>query len=150
MPEAMRAKVVFALVCLTLGCNWHSMERSFFREPVGTRVERFRRYDLRDQYKIFRFGLDRREPPNFELADPIAEKGEMVVPFLLEQLKGTPEDQTVDDIIVIFEAMARLKTYNVSRDAELMATLTSKVSEIKDEHRKGSASRALEHISSLR
>jgi hypothetical protein len=87
------------------------------------------------------------EPPVFELADPIAEKGEMVMPFLLEQLSGTPEDKTVDDIIVIFEAMARLKTYNVSRDVALMTKLTSKVSEMKDEHWKASASRALEYIS---
>ena len=122
------------------------MERSFFREPVGTRVERFRQYNLQDQYKIFRFGLDRREPPNFELADPIAEKGEMVVPFLLEQLNGTPDDQTVDDVIVIFEAMARLKAYNVSRNAGLMATLTSRMLEMNDEHSKASASKALEYI----
>src|SRR6186997_2697054 len=109
MQKAMRARVACALACLiTCGCDWHGMERSFFREPVGTRVERFRRYALPAQYKIFRFGVDRREPPNFELADPIAENGKEVVPFLLEQLKGTPDDQTVDDIIVILEAMARL------------------------------------------
>ena len=125
------------------------MERSFFREPVRTRVERFRRYSLPDQYKLFRYGMDRIEPPFHELADPIAEKGDRVVPFLLEQLEGTPEDQTVRDILVIFEAMARLKTFDVSRDAPLMTTLTAKVSEMKDEQRKASATMTLECISWL-
>src|SRR6266704_1666653 len=75
MQKAITARVACALACLlTWGCD-HPMERSFFREPAGATVERLRRYELPDQYKIFRYGIDRYEPPAFELADPIAERG---------------------------------------------------------------------------
>ena len=124
----------------------YRMERSFFSEPVGTRVDRLRRYALPDQYRIFRYGMDRREPRDSELADPIAERGKMVVPFLLEQLDQTPDDKTVDDVLILFEAMSRLKTYDVRRDLTLTTTLSSKVSSMTHESWKAEAMRTLETI----
>ena len=160
MWETMRKPIVamllpLLLAAVTVGCpidacnGRYRMERTFFGEPAGTRVERLRRYALPDQYRVFRYGMDRREPPDAELADPIAERGKMAVPFLLEQLAGTPDDKTVDDILLIFEAMARLKTYGVPGDMDLMATLTARVSGMKDPFWRAEATRTLASIKAI-
>jgi hypothetical protein len=109
---------------------------------MQTQVERMRRYALPDQYKIFRYGMDRHEPPRWELADPIAERGKMALPFLSEQLIATPDDKTIDNTLLIFEAMARLKTYNVLANAALMTTLSSRIATMKDEFWKTEALRS--------
>ena len=36
---------------------------------------------LEDQYKIFRYGMDKREPPASWLAEPIAARGSSAIPF---------------------------------------------------------------------
>jgi hypothetical protein len=149
--------LAFPLLCagLTVACpidacdSRYRMERSFFGEPVPTRVERLRRYALPDQYRIFRYGMDRREPPNSELADPIAERGKAAVQFLLDQLTGTPDDKTVNDVVLTFEAMARMKTYSVGADIALMTALASRVSEMKDSFWRAEATRTLENIKQL-
>ena len=66
-----------------------------------------------------------------DLADPIAERGAAAVPFLVEQLKSRTDDLTVRDILLIFETMARLKSYDVKGDAALMNLLASKVAGVK-------------------
>jgi hypothetical protein len=143
------------LAAVTVACpidacdSRYQVARNFFSEPARTMVERFRRYELPEQYKIFRYGMDRYEPPAYELADPIAERGKTAVPFLLEQLAGTPDDKTVDDVLLIFEAMARLKTYGVRGDMDLIATLTSKVSGMKDGFWRAEATRTLERIKEI-
>jgi hypothetical protein len=141
------------LAALTVACplefacdGRYQLERSFFRQPAQSRVERLRRYELPDQYKIFRYGIAKREPPAYNLADPIAERGKMAVPFLLEQVSGTPDDITVRDVLLILEAMARLKTYDVQRDTVLMKTLSLKVSTMRDAFWKEMAMRSLEDI----
>ena len=138
------------MACLVdFGCDdgRFPLEKSFFREPAR-RVERFRRYALPEQYKIFRYGMTR-EPPDFELTEPIAEHGSVAVPFFLEQLNGTPDDETVKDVLLIFEAMARLKTYDVRGDAAVMTTLTSKASTMKDKFWKAEAAKTLKSIKGL-
>ena len=148
---------MLSLLCsaLTVACpidacdSRYRVERTFFGEPVTTRVERLRRYDLPDQYRIFRYGMDRREPPDAELAGPIAERGKAAVAFLLDQLTLTPGDKTVSDVLLIFEAMARLKTYSVRADIALMTTLTSRVSGMKDSFWRAEATRTLESIKQL-
>ena len=153
MSKRLLALMLPLFAALTVACplefacdGRYQLERSFFREPAGATVERLRRYELPDQYKIFRYGIDRIEPPAFELADPIAERGPIAVPFLLEQLNGTPNDKTVNDVLLIFMAMARLKTYDVQRDLALMETLSSKISTMRDPFWKTEAMRSLENI----
>ena len=90
--------------------------------------------------------MTRHEPPAYELADPIAERGKLAAPFLLEQVHGTPDDITIRDVLLILEAMARLKTYDVQRDTVLMKTLSLKVSTMRDAFWKEMAMRSLEDI----
>jgi hypothetical protein len=93
----MNIRVVLVLVLFLLGCKNHDLEKNFFKQPLGNRVERLRSYPLADQYKIFRYGNDRKEPPFMDLADPIAERGATAVPFLLNQLKSESADIAVRD-----------------------------------------------------
>ena len=88
----------------------------------------------------------KRHGPNWELAEPIAERGGMAVPFLLEQLNGTPDDETVSDVVLVFEAMAKLKSYDVRGDMAVTDTLTFKASKMKDEFWKAEAAKTLESI----
>jgi len=122
------------------------LEKGFFDKPLGDRNERIRYYSLEDQYKIFRYGNDRIEPPFLELAEPIAEKGPAAVPFLLEKLNTNADDITVRDILFIFERMAQSKSYDVKSDATLMDVLTIKINGMKDKEWKAITLRMLQRI----
>lgn len=126
-------RVVLAFACLlVVGCEDRDLEQKFFNQLAATRLERMRQYPLADQYKTFRYGNDKREPPAMSLADPIAERGATAVPFLLDQLNSHPDDDiALRDILLIFETMATSKSYDVRSDASLMTTLTSRVSGMK-------------------
>jgi hypothetical protein len=133
MLKTMSIRVVLAFACLlVVGCEDRDLVQKFFSQPAATRLERMRQYALADQYKIFRYGNDKREPPAMSLADPIAERGATAVPFLLDQLHSHPDDITLRDILLIFERMATSKSYDIRSDASLMAELTSRVSRMKD------------------
>ena len=140
-------RVVFALTCLLmLGCGSHDLEENFFKQPLANRVERLRKYSLADQYKIFRYGNDTKEPPFMDLANPIAERGATAVPFLLDRLNSKPDDIAVRDILLILETMATSKSYEVKSDTALMATLTSSVSGMKDHGWQDVCSKMLQRI----
>jgi hypothetical protein len=139
-----RLSLVLALVLL--GCENHELEENFFKQPAADRVERLRRYPLAEQYKIFRYGNDLKEPPFMDLADPIAEKGATAVPFLLGQLNSKSDDITIRDIVLVFETMAISKSYDVKSDTGLMSVLSFKVSTMKNEGWKGNSLKMLQRI----
>jgi len=128
-------RISFACVCLSfmaIGCEHNGMEGRFFDKPAEDRLSRLRQYSLEDQYKIYRYGNDKIEPPFTDLAAPIAERGAAAIPFLLGQLNSTADDLTVRDVLFIFQTMASSKSYDVKADQALMALLTSKVSGMND------------------
>jgi hypothetical protein len=134
MLTIMKIRIIAVFACiLAIGCENHDLEEKFFKQPLLTRVERMRRYPLADQYKIFRYGNDMVEPPLMDLADPISERGSAAVPFLLNRLNSEQDDIAVRDILLIFETMARSKSYDVRSDAALMIALDSRVSKMKDQ-----------------
>jgi len=133
MSKAMSMPLALALVCLiALGCRDHHLEESFFDKPAGDRVDRLRQYSLADQYKIFRYGNDVKEPPAMELSGPIAERGAAAVPFLMDQLNASADDIAVRDILSIFERMESSGSYDVKANISLMQLLAAKVSGMKD------------------
>jgi hypothetical protein len=140
----------FMVVCVLLPflgrCGGHDLEKAFFPGPSANRVERLREYSLPDQYKIFRYGNDQREPPAMELALPIAERGCAAVPFLTDQLKGSKDDVEVRDILLIFERMDSAGSYRVHADASLMKLLDSKVSAMKDQDWRATCTKMLQRI----
>jgi hypothetical protein len=133
MLPKIKLQIACAAGCLVFGCKGQPLERDFFNKPLGDRLERLRQYSLEDQYKIFRYGNDKIEPPLMDLADPIAERGETAISFLVDQLNSSADDLTVRDILLMFQTMASSRSYDVKRDAALLAVLTSKVSAMKHE-----------------
>ncbi len=151
MSKIMSIRIVLAFACLlVLGCESHDLEENFFKQPLANRVERLRQYPLADQYKIFRYGNDMKEPPFMDLANPIAERGATAVPFLLGQLNSKPDDITLRDILLIFETMANYKSYDVKSDAALMTTLASRVSGMKDQGWQDTCLKKLQRIKDSR
>ena len=134
MQVATRTKRALLLGCLGfLACAGHKFERRFiFGVPARERVDRLRQYSLEDQFSIFRYGNDHIEPPLMDLAGPIAEKGQAVVPFLLGKLDPNADDMTVRDVLFVFYMMASMKYYDVKSDAPAMEKLRSRVSAMKD------------------
>jgi len=129
------ATAVMSLVCCIVfaGCTNHRLEREFFfKNPAATRADRLRQYSLEDQYRLFRYGNDRFEPPLTGLAKPIAERGRSAIPFLLEKLNPQADDITVRDVLSLFETMGSIKSYDVKSDALVVDTLRSRVSTMKD------------------
>lgn len=117
-------------VCLVLSsCGGEQRpEKSFFEQPLGSRVERLREYSLPDQYRIFRYGNDEIEPPLMDLAKPIAERGAAAVPFLLDRLREAKNDVTaIRDILLIFQIMAVSGSYDVKSDQLVMDTLQNSI-----------------------
>lgn len=147
----MTIRIVLAFACLLArGCESHDLEENFFKQPLANRVERLRQYPLADQYKIFRYGMDIKEPPFMDLADPIAERGATAVPFLLDQINSKADDITLRDTLLIFETMANSKSYDVKSDLALMTTLTSRVSGMKDQGWQGTCLKNLQRIKDSR
>ena len=146
----MARSVAFLGCCiLFVGCRSHKLEKEFFfKNPPATRVERMGQYSLDDQYRIFRYGSDKFEPPIMGLARPIAEKGKTVIPFLLGKLSPQPDDVTVRDVLVVFETMSAIKSYDVKSDRVVMDALRSSVSAMKDEGWRKVGSQMLQRIES--
>ncbi len=133
-----------AAVC---GCGNYRFERHVvFGGPPASRIDRVRQYSLEDQYRIFRYGNDVVEPPLFGLAEPIAERGATAIPFLQKQLTAKPDDTTVRDLLLIFQEMTSLKSYDVKGDSVLMSTLDTRVAAIKNKEWRSVCSRMLRSI----
>jgi len=129
------------------GCGNYRFERHVvFGGPPATRIDRVRQYSLEDQYRIFRYGNDVVEPPLFGLAEPIAERGATAIPFLQKQLNAEPDDTTVRDLLLIFQEMTSLKSYDVKGDSVLMSTLDTRAAAIKNKEWRSVCSRMLGSI----
>jgi hypothetical protein len=122
--------VGIVVVCLVLSsCGGEQRpEKNFFEQPLGSRVERQRKYSLPDQYRIFRYGNDEIHPPLMDLAEPIAERGAAAVPFLLDRLREAGNDVTaIRDILLIFETMAASGSYDVKSNKLVMDALQNSI-----------------------
>ncbi len=146
--KRMTASFALLFACVsTMACTDHKFEKHFISSvPARERVDRLRQYSLEDQYKIYRYGNDCVEPPLMDLAEPIAEKGAAVAPFLLAKLDPKADDTTVRDILGIFHMMAYLKAYNVKSDQLVMTTLSARVSTMKDAEWKRICYKTLQNI----
>jgi len=143
----MKLRTVWVFACLfAFGCKHQNLEESFFDKPPENRLQRLRQYSLEDQYKIFRYGNDKIEPPLMELAEPIAEKGATAIPYLVIQLNLKTDDVTIRDILLILETMARSGSYDVKSNSTLMATIGSKVGEMKNDQWRTIGVEMLQHI----
>jgi hypothetical protein len=109
------------------------LEKDFFSKyPSADRTIQLRKYSLEDQYKIFRYGIDKIQPQAWTLADPIAEKGASVISFLTNKLNSNADDLTIHDVLIILWRMSYLKAFEVRQDTTLMHFLEERVPKIKN------------------
>jgi hypothetical protein len=128
----MNIRLLFLLVLILSGCSSdQAFEEKFFSNNQNT-VAHMRPLSLEEQYELFRYGYDKMEPPAIETVDPIAERGAQAVPFLLEQLRVTPDEITTTDIVIVFESMNYLGTYKVRNHPKVLRELTASVEQIHD------------------
>jgi hypothetical protein len=127
MPKLLALTMLLLITCSD------QLEKNFFSKySRQERIARLRQYSLEDQYKIFRYGTDKMQPRDWTLADPIAERGASVIPFLTAQLNSNADDLTVYDVLIILWEMDRLKTFQPVRDTTLMHFLEDRVPKIKN------------------
>jgi hypothetical protein len=90
------------------------------------------RADIEKQYAIYICGNQYLEPPATYLAEPFAREGAGIVGFLKNKLSLASDDGTIRDVVLVFKAMSRQRTYNVAGDTELMKVISEAVGRVKD------------------
>jgi hypothetical protein len=108
-------------------------KKTFFRMPTKEQIETFGGYNIETQYEIFICGNQKIHPPALYLAGPFASQGEKAVDFLKVKLYETKDDHTIRDVIVVFDMMCVLDTYDVANNSELMRLIKKKAGIIKDD-----------------
>jgi hypothetical protein len=130
MQIASRTTVCVGMMLL-FSCTCGGVPNSFFLLPNEQQEAEFQKYDLETQYKIFICG-QKREPPMFGLASPLAREGDRIVPLLKAKLESADDDSTVQAIVYVFAEMNVRGTYDLAADKSLMEELRLKVSRVKD------------------
>lgn len=131
MQIASRTTVFLGMVLLLFSCTCGGVPNEFFLLPNEQRDAEFQKYDLETQYKIYICG-QKREPPMFGLASPLAREGGRIVPLLKAKLESADDDSTVQAIVYVFAEMNVQGTYDLAADKSLMEELRLKVSRVKD------------------
>jgi hypothetical protein len=105
---------------------------AFYKLPLRQRIDAFPTYGFEDEYAIYLYGSQAREPPAIYLAKPFAAQGGKVVAPLSLRLGETKNDSTIRDVVLVFSEMNRQHSYNIADDAKLMQLLRSAVSRMKN------------------
>jgi len=92
----------------------------------------FSNYDIDKQYAIYICGNQFVHPPMLYLAELFAKEGNKVVGYLKLKLLDANDDLTIRDLVLVFNEMSRLKSYDVANDDELMHLVSQKVEGMKD------------------
>jgi len=119
---------------------------TFFALPLQRQHEEFRTYSLDKQYEIFIYSMQRRHPADLSFAYDIASKGQPAAGFLSGKLQGTSNEWTQENIIYVFEVMAKQKYYSVSSDRKLITQLRRAVTSMKRTDTRENSERSLKTI----
>lgn len=101
-------------------------DTSFFEQAPSDQVDSFRGLSTDEQFYVYTQGL-RREPPTLYLAHPFGEEGGRVVGLLQKNISSAEDDITVWGLLLVFEQMHRLKTYDTADARDLMHSLEFRV-----------------------
>lgn len=120
------------LIVLCSGCASNQMERNFFEIEYDQAGSRFESYSIPDQIKIYLYGVQSVTPPATVLSRQIAEHGKEAIPAIMNELNTNPTEENIKDLMVVFETMQRIGTYDVSNDKRLLRTLDNYVDNMKN------------------
>ncbi|WP_157798683.1 hypothetical protein [Dyella ginsengisoli] len=148
--------VIIAASLLVAGCGFAANSHlrntcdpwldTFYKKPLRERIDTFDSYDLGSQYQIFICGNQVIHPPAIYLAESFAKEGGGAVPLLKTKLVQADDDLTVRDIVLVFAEMQRQRSYDVSKDADLVRLIVEKVNGIHDPEWKAIAQENLDKI----
>jgi hypothetical protein len=113
---------------------WHAYQNivnEFYAKSLKERISAFPRYSFDEQYAIYLYGNQVQHPPAIYLADPFAAQGQSIVLPLSDRLKAATDDLTIRDLVMVFLAMSRDKTYNVAGNEGLMKLLRESAERMK-------------------
>lgn len=134
----MSMNVICAIAFFLAGCIPHGADvtvnasiKDYFRMPMAEQIKEFKNHNLEEQYQLFLYGNQVVHPPAIYLAQPFAEQGPTIVPFLREKLGSAKDEATIRDIAQVFSELARLKLYDFSADGALMELLDKRASQMK-------------------
>ncbi|NOU00240.1 MAG: hypothetical protein HOO95_01500 [Gallionella sp.] len=135
-PVSSTRAFIYATICCLLlvmsGCASNQMESNFFDKEYDQAGTRFAEYAIPDQIKIYLYGMQAITPPAPVLSRPIAELGQAAILPILGELSRNPTEANIRDLMVVFETMQRLGTYDVANDKMLMKTLDNYVNGMKN------------------
>jgi hypothetical protein len=123
-----------------------SAARVFYRQPTSEQQKTFRQHTLQDQLGLFFFGNQVRHPPALYLAQCFALNGAPAVELLRAKLKVESNDLTVRDIAMLLATIDAMGKYDVAGDAQLMAALRSRVTQMRDDGWRDTAEREIASI----
>ena len=126
--------VVLLSGCPRAGSNSDeaSAARSFYNLPVTEQLRTFRQHPLENQLDLFLFGNQIHHPPAIYLARCFALSGAAAVELLRSKLNANSDDLTVRDITLLLANIDAMSKYDVTGDAQLMATLKSRIAQMRD------------------
>jgi hypothetical protein len=99
---------------------------SFFETPPTDQIDTFRALSNEEKWQVYARGL-RREPPTIYLATPFAEEGIRVVDLLKQELSSAKDNATIWRLLIVFEKMHNLRTYDTEIDKDLLRLVDARV-----------------------
>lgn len=115
----------------------------YYSMPMSRREEVLRSYSIDKQYQIFRCGMENIQPQDKGPAFIIAERGEQVIPFLLEKIE-TENGDAVGEILLVFQVLSE-EGY-LQRKEDVMTRLEQRVASIENRYAREQAHKRLLEI----
>lgn len=101
-------------------------------ETQANTINRFASLELETQYRVYLCANQYMHPPILGLDRRFAAQGDRAATFLIDKLLATDHDATVGNIVMVFEEMSYMRSYDVRDDATLMQVLRWKTGRIHD------------------
>jgi len=106
----------------------NELVRNYLEIPRSKRHHKFKEYSIKEQYELFIFSNQIIHPPMISLANIfVKQRGKILVPFLVKKLKETKNEVTIRDIFLLFSRLSENKSYDFSKDPELLDLLEKKI-----------------------
>ena len=149
MTNACRLVMVALMLCgLSISCGAGEIPpeyKNFFSLSGSQERIEFRKYPLEKQIDIHLVAATYFRPPKFGFSYDIAAQGKEAIPVLLSRLKADSSEAYRGPIIYVFRVMVKFY-YDFRDEKEVMDTLKTVVSSMKDQFYREESERLLKEI----
>lgn len=141
MRQVSSRMIVLVVVALLSGCPNDGTDRAklaaareFYEQPTKERLRTFRQHSLETQLELYFFGNQDRHPPAIYLSRCFALNGPPAVQLLRTELDAKPDDLHVRDIATLLGMIDMMGQYDVAGDKQLIALLSSRIAQMRDQN----------------